>query len=138
MIIIGSKAGADTNPDWVHNLRANPGAHIEVGADAYDVTSRELPRAERDELFDKVVAAAPGFGEYQSKTSRIIPLFELTRASTGFLEPLDDGGVGHATRFAHRLQRVAAAALLQRVDHRGHDPHAAGAERDARWRSRRR
>ena len=55
-----------------------PGAHIEVGADAYDVTSRELPRAERDELFDKVVAAAPGFGEYQSKTSRIIPLFELT------------------------------------------------------------
>jgi deazaflavin-dependent oxidoreductase (nitroreductase family) len=79
MIIIGSKAGADTNPDWVHNLRTNPGAHIEVGADAYDVTSRELPRDERDEIFDKVVAAAPGFGEYQSKTSRIIPLFELTR-----------------------------------------------------------
>jgi deazaflavin-dependent oxidoreductase (nitroreductase family) len=77
MIIIGSKAGADTNPDWVHNLRANSGAHIEVGTDAYDVTSRELPRDERDEIFDKVVAAAPGFGEYQSKTSRIIPLFEL-------------------------------------------------------------
>ena len=33
MIIIGSKAGADTNPDWVHNLRANPRAHIEVGTD---------------------------------------------------------------------------------------------------------
>ena len=80
MIIIGSKAGADTNPDWVHNLRANPGAHVEVGTDAYDVTSRELPRDERDALFDKVVAAAPGFGEYQAKTSRIIPLFELTRA----------------------------------------------------------
>ena len=43
MIIIGSKAGADTNPDWVHNLRANPRAHIEVGTDAYDVTARELP-----------------------------------------------------------------------------------------------
>ena len=80
MIIIGSKAGADTNPDWVHNLRANPGAHIEVGADAYDVTSRELPREERDALFDKIVTAAPGFGEYQAKTSRVIPLFELTRA----------------------------------------------------------
>jgi deazaflavin-dependent oxidoreductase (nitroreductase family) len=79
MIIIGSKAGADTNPDWVHNLRANPSAHIEVGVDAYDVTSRELPRDERDALFDKVVAAAPGFGEYQAKTSRIIPLFELQR-----------------------------------------------------------
>ena len=80
MFIIGSKAGLDTNPDWVHNLRANPRAHIEVGTDAYDVSSRELPRDERDALFDKVVAAAPGFGEYQSKTSRVIPLFELTRA----------------------------------------------------------
>ena len=80
MIIIGSKAGADTNPDWVHNLRANPQAHVEVGTDAYDVASRELAPDERDELFDKVVAAAQGFGEYQSKTSRIIPLFELTRA----------------------------------------------------------
>jgi deazaflavin-dependent oxidoreductase (nitroreductase family) len=80
LIIIGSKAGADTNPDWVHNLRANPQAHIEVGSDAYDVTSREPPTAERDEIFDKVVAAAPGFGEYQSKTSRVIPLFELQKA----------------------------------------------------------
>jgi deazaflavin-dependent oxidoreductase (nitroreductase family) len=80
LIIIGSKAGADTNPDWVHNLRANPRAHIEVGVDAYDVTSRELSPAERDEIFDKVVAAAPGFGEYQSKTSRVIPLFELQKA----------------------------------------------------------
>ena len=79
LIIIGSKAGADTNPDWVHNLRANPRAHVEVGTDAYDVTSRELSKVERDGLFDKIVAAAPGFGEYQSKTSRVIPLFELVR-----------------------------------------------------------
>ncbi len=79
-IIIGSKAGADTNPDWVHNLRANPRAHVEVGTDTYDVTSRELPTSERDEIFDKVVAAAPGFGEYQANTSRVIPLFELQRA----------------------------------------------------------
>jgi deazaflavin-dependent oxidoreductase (nitroreductase family) len=79
-IIIGSKAGADTNPDWVHNLRANPRAHIEVGTEAYDVVARELPSAERDELFAKVVAAAPAFGEYQTKTSRVIPLFELQKA----------------------------------------------------------
>jgi deazaflavin-dependent oxidoreductase (nitroreductase family) len=79
MIIIGSKAGADTNPDWVHNLRANPRAHIEVGTDAYDVVARELPSEERDETYPKVVAAAPGFGEYQAKTSRVIPLFELQR-----------------------------------------------------------
>lgn len=80
IIIIGSKAGADTNPDWVHNLRANPQAHIEIGTDAYDVTAHELPAEERDAMYPKVVALAPAFGEYQAKTSRVIPLFELQRA----------------------------------------------------------
>jgi deazaflavin-dependent oxidoreductase (nitroreductase family) len=80
MIIIGSKAGADTNPDWVHNLRANPRAHVEVGTEAYDVIARELPRDERDATYPKVVELAPGFGDYQAKTSRVIPLFELQRA----------------------------------------------------------
>lgn len=79
MIIVGSKAGADTNPAWVHNLRANPQAHIEVGADAYDVVARELPPEERDEVFPKVTALAPGFADYQAKTSRVIPLFELQK-----------------------------------------------------------
>jgi deazaflavin-dependent oxidoreductase (nitroreductase family) len=80
IIIVGSKAGADTNPDWVHNLRANPRAHIEVGTDAYDVIARELPPDERDATYPKVVALAPGFGDYQTKSSRIIPLFELQRS----------------------------------------------------------
>jgi deazaflavin-dependent oxidoreductase (nitroreductase family) len=79
MLIIGSFAGAPKDPAWVHNLRADPRAHIEVGTDAYDVTVRELPSQERDELYAKVVAVAPGFGEYQAKTTRVIPLFELTR-----------------------------------------------------------
>jgi deazaflavin-dependent oxidoreductase (nitroreductase family) len=77
LIIIGSFAGAPVNPAWVHNLRANPQAHVEVGTDEFDVTARELPAAEREELFPKVTAVAPGFAEYQAKTSRVIPLFEL-------------------------------------------------------------
>ena len=79
-IIIGSYAGADIHPAWVHNLRANSRAHVEVGTTDYDVIARELPPAERDELYPKVVAAAPGFGDYQAKTSRVIPLFELQRS----------------------------------------------------------
>lgn len=59
VFIVGSKAGHDTNPDWVYNLRANPGARIEIGTDLYDVTARELPSDERDAVFAKVVAAAP-------------------------------------------------------------------------------
>ncbi|WP_204079653.1 nitroreductase family deazaflavin-dependent oxidoreductase [Mycobacterium riyadhense] len=80
LIVIGSFAGADVNPAWVHNLRANPRAHIEVGTESFDVVARELPPQERDELFPRVTAAAPGFAEYQAKTSRVIPLFELQRA----------------------------------------------------------
>ncbi len=80
LIIIGSFAGAPVSPAWVHNLRANPAARVEIGTDAFDVTARELPPAERDALFEKVAAAAPGFAEYQSKTSRVIPLFELQPA----------------------------------------------------------
>lgn len=81
LLIIGSFAGADVNPAWVHNLRANPSAHVEVGSESYDVTARELPLAERDELFPKITAAAPGFAEYQAKTTRVIPVFELQPAS---------------------------------------------------------
>jgi len=80
LIIIGSFAGSDVNPAWVHNLRSNPSAHIEVGNDSFDVTARELLSTERDELFAKIITVAPGFAEYQAKTARVIPLFELQAA----------------------------------------------------------
>jgi|SRR6516225_3332462 deazaflavin-dependent oxidoreductase (nitroreductase family) len=80
LLIIGSYRGADIHPAWVHNLRANPQARIEVGTESYGVVARELPPEERDPVWAKIVAAAPGFGEYQANTSRVIPLFELTRA----------------------------------------------------------
>jgi deazaflavin-dependent oxidoreductase (nitroreductase family) len=79
-LIVGSYAGAPKDPAWVHNLRANPNAHIEVGTDAYDVTARELPADERDATYPKIIEAAPVFAEYQAATERAIPLFELVRA----------------------------------------------------------
>ncbi|KKC04616.1 nitroreductase family deazaflavin-dependent oxidoreductase [Mycobacterium nebraskense] len=79
LIVIGSFAGSPVSPAWVHNLRANPQARVEMGTEEFAVTARELPSDERDALFEKVTAAAPGFAEYQSKTSRVIPLFELNR-----------------------------------------------------------
>jgi deazaflavin-dependent oxidoreductase (nitroreductase family) len=77
LLILGSFAGSDINPGWVHNLRANPSARVEIGNESSDVSARELPPAERDELFSTIAAAAPGFAEYQAKTDRIIPVFEL-------------------------------------------------------------
>jgi deazaflavin-dependent oxidoreductase (nitroreductase family) len=81
LLIIGSYAGADVNPAWVHNLRANPSAQVEIGNESSDVTARELPAEERDELFPTITAAAPGFAEYQARTTRVIPVFELQPAA---------------------------------------------------------
>jgi deazaflavin-dependent oxidoreductase (nitroreductase family) len=79
MLIVGSFAGAPKDPAWVHNLRANPKAHIEVGTEAYDVTVRELPDDERDAAYAKATEVAPVFAEYQANTTRTIPLFELVK-----------------------------------------------------------
>lgn len=80
MIIVGSYAGAPKHPAWVHNLRAEPRARIEVGTETYDVVARELPDDERDATYPRIVELAPVFAEYQANTSRSIPLFELTKA----------------------------------------------------------
>ena len=52
-----------------------------MGAEAYDVAAELSCRPEeRDEVFPKITAVAPGFGDYQANTSRVIPLFELQKA----------------------------------------------------------
>jgi deazaflavin-dependent oxidoreductase (nitroreductase family) len=80
IVIVGSLAGAPVDPQWVRNLRANPAVFIEVGAEAYEAVAQELPRDERDALWPTVTEIAPVFADYQSKTDRVIPLFELTRS----------------------------------------------------------
>ena len=79
LIIIGSSWGAQSHPAWVRNVWANPRVHVEVGTESFDATARELPGAEREPVWAQVVATAPVFGEYQSRTDRVIPLFELQR-----------------------------------------------------------
>ena len=76
--VVGSAAGRDSNPAWVHNIRANPRVSVEIGsAPAKPATARELPRGERDSVYPVVVERAPGFGEYEQRTDRLIPVFEL-------------------------------------------------------------
>ena len=79
LIVIGAYHGADFNPAWVHNLRADPRAHVEVGTESFEVTACELPPRERDGIFIRVNALAPVTADYQTRTGRVIPLFELRR-----------------------------------------------------------
>jgi deazaflavin-dependent oxidoreductase (nitroreductase family) len=79
LLIAGTYGGADINPAWVHNLRANPRARIDIGTQTIDVEARELPPGERDEAWIRLAELAPVFTQYQSKTTRTIPIFELKR-----------------------------------------------------------
>jgi deazaflavin-dependent oxidoreductase (nitroreductase family) len=77
--VVGSSAGRERDPSWAFNLRAHPGVTVEIGSDPpRTVVARELPRDERDRVYAAVVERAPGFGEYEKKTDRVIPVFELT------------------------------------------------------------
>jgi len=78
-LIFASKGGASTNPDWYHNLLANPGVTIEVGTEKFDVQATELVGEERDRLYAKNAEERPQFGQYQQNTSRKIPVIALTR-----------------------------------------------------------
>jgi deazaflavin-dependent oxidoreductase (nitroreductase family) len=77
--VFASKGGADTNPDWFHNLRAHPEVSIEVGTEKIDVTARVLDGEERAPLWQEQKARYPGFAEYEAKTSREIPVVMLSR-----------------------------------------------------------
>ena len=79
VLIVAGYGGADVNPAWVHNLRANPRAHVELATGSFDVVARELDPSERETVIPNINATTPAFAytNYQSKTTRTIPIFEL-------------------------------------------------------------
>lgn len=78
-VIAASKGGAPTNPDWYHNLVANPSAVIEVGSDVISVEAAIAEGAERDRLYAQHAARMPQFLVYAKNTTRAIPVIVLTR-----------------------------------------------------------
>lgn len=77
-VIIASKGGAPTNPDWYYNLVANPLVNIEVGTETLQVRARVAEEPERTRLYNKMAEMMPAFNDYKNKTSRKIPVFVLT------------------------------------------------------------
>ncbi len=81
-LVFASKAGADTNPDWYHNLLAHPEVRIEVGDETLDVRAVELRGAERDAQYAEQARRYPGFADYERATDRVIPVIALVPVST--------------------------------------------------------
>jgi deazaflavin-dependent oxidoreductase (nitroreductase family) len=79
-IVYASAAGRPNHPAWYHNLVANPEVTVEYGTERFQARATVLTGAERDRLWDEQVARAPGFGDYQRNTARIIPVVALERS----------------------------------------------------------
>jgi deazaflavin-dependent oxidoreductase (nitroreductase family) len=80
LYVFASKAGADSHPDWYRNLSANPEVRVELGTDTFGAIATSIESSERDRIYAIQVERAPGFGEYQEKTTRVIPVVELVRS----------------------------------------------------------
>ena len=79
LIVIASKGGSPTHPDWYHNLVANPRVTVEVGAETFEARASVLQGEERRRAFDLQAAAMPFFAEFEKKTPRQIPVIALKR-----------------------------------------------------------
>jgi deazaflavin-dependent oxidoreductase (nitroreductase family) len=77
--VVASKGGAPENPQWFHNLVAEPHVELQDGPERHDYTAHEANGAERDAWWARAVEAWPDYAEYQTKTDRLIPVFVLER-----------------------------------------------------------
>ena len=79
VIIIASKGGSPTHPDWYHNLVAHPEVTVELGSERFQARAIVAAGAERRRLYDRMAAQMTFFADYEKKTAREIPLIILER-----------------------------------------------------------
>ncbi len=80
IVVIASKGGDDSNPDWYYNLLANPTVTVELGNEKFQARATAVTEEpERSRLYAKMVEHRQGFAEYEQKTTRKIPAVVLER-----------------------------------------------------------
>ncbi|EDY59908.1 MULTISPECIES: nitroreductase family deazaflavin-dependent oxidoreductase [Streptomyces] len=75
--VVASLGGAPKHPVWYHNVKADPHVELQDGPVKRDFVAREITGAEKDEWWERAVAAYPPYADYQKKTDRVIPVFVL-------------------------------------------------------------
>ena len=80
-IIIASSTAFGTYPAWYHNLKANPKTTIQVKKQIIKVKADIADPAERQRFWTKLMEIAPGYGDYQKRTERLIPIIVLHPAN---------------------------------------------------------
>ena len=80
IVILASKGGAPTHPDWYHNILANPIVTVELGAERFRARATPVTdEAEYERLYTQHATQMPGFAEYRKKTTRRSPVIVLER-----------------------------------------------------------
>jgi deazaflavin-dependent oxidoreductase (nitroreductase family) len=75
VLLVASKGGADTNPAWYYNLRANPEIGVHVRGRRLKLVARQATPEEKERVWPICVEAYPSYGDYQTWTTRDIPVF---------------------------------------------------------------
>ena len=81
-VVAGSKGGAETQPGWYLNLRANPVVEVQVGREQFTAHARVATGKEREQLWEQMVQISPLYNDYQKKTKREIPVVVLEKRPT--------------------------------------------------------
>jgi deazaflavin-dependent oxidoreductase (nitroreductase family) len=76
--VFASKGGAPDDPDWYHNVTANPDVTIEVGTETHRARASEVTGPERDRIYAQVSEKWPQFADYAKATDRTIPVVAIT------------------------------------------------------------
>lgn len=79
LYVFASAHGGVKNPDWYHNIVANPDITIEKGTETISVRATEVVEEERDAIFARQAARFPVYTEYERKLARTIPVIRLDR-----------------------------------------------------------
>jgi deazaflavin-dependent oxidoreductase (nitroreductase family) len=76
VVLVASKGGDDRDPEWFRNLVVNPDVEVRVlrTGETRRLRARVASPEERAELWPRIVAAFPGYGGYQQRTRREIPV----------------------------------------------------------------
>lgn len=77
LIVVASNGGSPKHPGWFFNLQAQPRAEVHIGREHRTVQAHQATAEERENLWPKVVELSSGYGDYQRRTTREIPLMIL-------------------------------------------------------------
>ncbi|MBT2387636.1 nitroreductase/quinone reductase family protein [Streptomyces sp. ISL-11] len=117
LLIVGSNLGAPRHPHWYRNLLARPVVRVEIGTETFEALAVPAEGARREELFARVVRAAPGYGDYQAATGRLLPVVVLERAEPDAWErPREAETLADKLMEVHTWLRAQLAQVGAEVD----------------------